>query len=51
MSTDVVLAQTNGLSAGCLETCSYSGALRLAGEGSYLAKSPLIRPFPFGAWC
>jgi hypothetical protein len=32
-------------------TCSYSGSLRLAGEGSYLAKSPLIRGFSLEAWC
>jgi len=32
-------------------TCSYSGALRLVGEWSYMAKSPLVRPFPLEAWC
>ena len=32
-------------------TCSYSGALRLVGEGSYLARSPLVCQFPFEIWC
>lgn len=32
-------------------TCSYSDALRLAGEGSQLAKCPLGRPYPLEAWC
>jgi hypothetical protein len=51
MSIGVVLAQTNGSFAGGLDVFILWGALRLAGVGSYLAKSPLVRPFPLEAWC
>jgi len=46
MSTGVVLAQTNGASAGAL-TCSYCGWR----EKDPNWQSPLVHPFPFEAWC
>jgi len=50
MSTGVVLAQTNGTSAGGLDVFIFR---RVAtGERRILSgKCPLVRPFPFEAGC